>query len=140
LFGQLLDMVKNEVTRVLMTVQIESTEQVAQAAQAIEARADAFSNLTYTAPDETGQPKAKLQYPVAAPEKPLQRPEPNIIKGALQKINKAVNKATDFAKDLAPKPTLALADQPLCKIKVGSIASCGSNIAFASFKQNLPIV
>jgi len=57
LFGQLLDMVKNEVTRVLMTVQIESTEQVAQAAQAIEARADAFSNLTYTAPDETGQPK-----------------------------------------------------------------------------------
>lgn len=69
--------------------------------------------------DETGQPKAKLQYPVAAPEKPLQRPEPNIIKGALQKINKAVNKATDFAKDLTPKPTLALADQPLCKIKVG---------------------
>jgi preprotein translocase subunit SecA len=57
LFGQLLDMVKNEVTRVLMTVQIESTSQVEQAAQAIEARADAISNLTYTAPDETGQPQ-----------------------------------------------------------------------------------
>jgi hypothetical protein len=69
--------------------------------------------------DETGQPKAKLQYPLATPEKPLQRPEPNLIKGALQKINKAVNKVTDLAKDLAPKSDLALADQPLCKIKVG---------------------
>jgi len=57
LFGQLLDMVKNEVTRVLMTVQIDNTAQMAQAAQAIEARADAISNLTYTAPDETGQPQ-----------------------------------------------------------------------------------
>ena len=57
LFGQLLDMVKNEVTRVLMTVQIETTSQVEQAAQAIEARADAVTNLTYTAPDETGQPQ-----------------------------------------------------------------------------------
>jgi preprotein translocase subunit SecA len=57
LFGQLLDMVKNEVTRVLMTVQIDNTSQVAQAAQAIEARAEAISNLTYTAPDETGQPQ-----------------------------------------------------------------------------------
>ena len=57
LFGQLLDMVKNEVTRVLMTVQIDNTSQVEQAAQAIEARADAVTNLTYTAPDETGQPQ-----------------------------------------------------------------------------------
>ena len=55
LFGQLLDMVKNEVTRVLMTVQIETTAQVEEAAQAIEARAESVSNLTYTAPDETGQ-------------------------------------------------------------------------------------
>ena len=57
LFGQLLDMVKNEVTRVLMTVQIDNTSQVEQAAQAIEARADAVTNLTYTAPDENGQPQ-----------------------------------------------------------------------------------
>ncbi|MEY3674445.1 MAG: Protein translocase subunit SecA [Pseudomonadota bacterium] len=61
LFGQLLDMVKNEVTRVLMTVQIENTSQVEQAAQAIEARADAVTNLTYTAPDETGQPQVLAQ-------------------------------------------------------------------------------
>ncbi len=55
LFGQLLDMVKNEVTRILMTVQIEKAEQIQEAAQAIEQRADAVTNLTYSAPDETGQ-------------------------------------------------------------------------------------
>ena len=55
LFGQLLDMVKNEVTRILMTVQIETASQVEVAAQDIEQRADAVTNLTYSAPDETGQ-------------------------------------------------------------------------------------
>ena len=55
LFGQLLDMVKNEVTRILMTVQIETAAQVEDAALAIEDRADAVTNLTYSAPDETGQ-------------------------------------------------------------------------------------
>ena len=55
LFGQLLDMVKNEVTRILMTVQIEKAEQIEQAAQAIEQRAETVTNLTYSAPDETGQ-------------------------------------------------------------------------------------
>ena len=64
LFGQLLDMVKNEVTRVLMTVQIETTAQVEQAAQAIEARAESVSNLTYTAPDETGQAQVVQEGPV----------------------------------------------------------------------------
>ncbi len=54
LFGQLLDMVKNEVTRVLMTVQIESTEQVQLAADQLEEKAEAISNITYSAPDEAG--------------------------------------------------------------------------------------
>jgi preprotein translocase subunit SecA len=54
LFGQLLDMVKNEVTRVLMTVQIESTEQIQLAANQLEEKAEAISNITYSAPDETG--------------------------------------------------------------------------------------
>ena len=54
LFGQLLDMVKNEVTRVLMTVQIESSEQVQLAADKLEENAEAFSRITYSAPDETG--------------------------------------------------------------------------------------
>ena len=55
LFGQLLDSVKNEVTRVLMTVQIQSGEQVQEAAHAIEEKAEQISNVTYSAPDETGQ-------------------------------------------------------------------------------------
>jgi preprotein translocase subunit SecA len=59
LFGQLLDGVKNEVTRTLMTVRIESGDQIQQAAQAIEERAENISNVTYTAPDETGQPQVQ---------------------------------------------------------------------------------
>ena len=55
LFGQLLDMVKNEVTRILMTVQIQTAHQMEEAAQQIEQRADTSSQLTYSAPDETGQ-------------------------------------------------------------------------------------
>ena len=54
LFGQLLDAVKNEVTRVLMTVKIESTEQIEQAASALEDRAESLHNVTYTAPNESG--------------------------------------------------------------------------------------
>jgi len=57
LFGQLLDSVKNEVTRVLMNVKIESSEQIGEAAQVLEERAENISNVTYTAPDEQGQPQ-----------------------------------------------------------------------------------
>ena len=55
LFGQLLDSVRNEVTRILMTVRIESPEQIDQAAHAIEERAEHLSNVTYSAPDESGE-------------------------------------------------------------------------------------
>jgi preprotein translocase subunit SecA len=54
LFSQLLDVVKLEVTRVLMTVRIQSQDQAAQAAQAIEAQASQLSNVTYTHPNEDG--------------------------------------------------------------------------------------
>ncbi len=54
LFGQLLDAVKNEVTRVLMNVRIESGQQIEEAAQVLEERAENISNVTYTAPDEQG--------------------------------------------------------------------------------------
>ena len=57
LFGQLLDAVKNEVTKTLMMVRIDSGDQMQQAAQAIEERAEQISNVTYSAPDETGQPQ-----------------------------------------------------------------------------------
>ena len=54
LFSQLLDTVKHEVTRVLMTVRIQSQDQVAQAAEAIEEQATQVSNVTYTHPNEDG--------------------------------------------------------------------------------------
>ncbi len=54
LFGQLLDSVKNEVTRVLMNVQIQSGEQAQEAAHAMEDRAEQRGQVTYSAPDETG--------------------------------------------------------------------------------------
>ena len=54
LFEQLLDVVKMEVTRLLMTVRIQSQEQVAQAAEAIEERAGQMFNVTYTHPNEDG--------------------------------------------------------------------------------------
>jgi preprotein translocase subunit SecA len=55
LFGQMLDGVKNEVTKTLMTVRIQSSEQLDEAAQALEARGENISNVTYTAPTETGE-------------------------------------------------------------------------------------
>jgi preprotein translocase subunit SecA len=55
LFGQLLDSVKHEVTKVLMTVKIQSNEQLEQAADAMEARGESIANVTYSAPTETGE-------------------------------------------------------------------------------------
>jgi len=55
LFGQLLDMVRNEVTRILMNVKVQSPEQVSSAAEQMEAQAEQLSNVTYTAPTETGE-------------------------------------------------------------------------------------
>ena len=59
LFGQLLDSVKNEVTRILMNVKIESPAQIEEAAQVLEERAENISNVTYTAPDEKGEPQTQ---------------------------------------------------------------------------------
>ena len=61
LFGQLLDQVKNEVTRLLMTVQVQSGEQLEQAANQIEERAEDFKNITYTSPTESGQEEVVSQ-------------------------------------------------------------------------------
>ncbi|WP_295855747.1 preprotein translocase subunit SecA [uncultured Xylophilus sp.] len=54
LFGQLLDAVKAEVTRVLMTVQVQSSEQIGEAAEAMESRAENISHVTYQAPSDSG--------------------------------------------------------------------------------------
>jgi preprotein translocase subunit SecA len=55
LFGQLLDSVKNDVTKLLMTVKVQSGEQLEQAAEDLESRAERIANVTYTAPTETGE-------------------------------------------------------------------------------------
>ncbi len=55
LFGQMLDSVKNEVTKMLMTVRVQSTDEAAQAAADLEARAERVTNVTYSAPTETGE-------------------------------------------------------------------------------------
>ncbi|MFO1293858.1 MAG: preprotein translocase subunit SecA [Rubrivivax sp.] len=54
LFSQLLDIVKMEVTRILMTVRIQTEEQVSQAAQQLEERAGQLANVTYQHPNEDG--------------------------------------------------------------------------------------
>jgi preprotein translocase subunit SecA len=61
LFGQLLDVVKNDVTRILMNVKIQSNEQIEAAAQEIEQRAESISNVTYTAPTEDGGVESTLE-------------------------------------------------------------------------------
>ncbi len=55
LFGQLLDSVKNDVTRSLMTVVVQSNEQLGAAAEAMESKAESIANVTYSAPTETGE-------------------------------------------------------------------------------------
>ncbi|MDP2677953.1 MAG: preprotein translocase subunit SecA [Rhodoferax sp.] len=60
LFGQMLDAVKNEVTKILMTVRIQSNEEAAAAAVELENRAERISNVTYTAPTETGGVEIKV--------------------------------------------------------------------------------
>jgi preprotein translocase subunit SecA len=55
LFGQLLDAVKNEVSKILMTVKVQSGEEIERVADDMESRAEKIANVTYTAPTETGE-------------------------------------------------------------------------------------
>ncbi|KPF58726.1 preprotein translocase subunit SecA [beta proteobacterium AAP51] len=70
LFSQLLDVVKMEVTRVLMTVRIQSQDQVAAAAQALEAQAGQLANVTYTHPNEDGSVSQEADPATLAQEVP----------------------------------------------------------------------
>ncbi|NBD19532.1 preprotein translocase subunit SecA [Aquabacterium fontiphilum] len=54
LFGRLLDTVKMDVTRVLLTVRIQSREEAERAAQQLEQQGESFINVTYTHPNEDG--------------------------------------------------------------------------------------
>jgi preprotein translocase subunit SecA len=68
LFSQ--DVVKMEVTRLLLTVRIQSQEQVAQAAEAIEAQAGQLGNVTYTHPNEDGSVSQERDPAAAVAEVP----------------------------------------------------------------------
>jgi preprotein translocase subunit SecA len=76
LFGQLLDSVKNEVTKVILNVKIQSPEEAEQAAQALGSQAEAISNVTYTAPDESGVPQTMALEPVLHQNRTVGRNEP----------------------------------------------------------------
>ena len=54
LFGNLLDVIKMDVTRSLMAVRVRSADEVVEATEAIEERAERISNVTYTHPNEDG--------------------------------------------------------------------------------------
>jgi preprotein translocase subunit SecA len=81
LFGQLLDSVKNEVTKVLMTVKIQSGEQLEQAAEEMESRAENIANVTYTAPTETGEVETTV-------DEESQRRAPAVPAGAVPRVGR----------------------------------------------------
>ena len=81
LFGQLLDSVKNEVTKVLMTVQVQSPEQLDEAAEALESRAENIANVTYTAPTETGEVETTV-------DEATQRKLPAVAENALPRVGR----------------------------------------------------
>ena len=70
LFGQMLDAVKNDVTRTLMNVRIETPEQLDEAASAFEEKGESMINITYTAPTETGEVEQTLAGPDGTPLDP----------------------------------------------------------------------
>ena len=75
LFGQLLDSVKNEVTKVLMTVKIQSSDQLNQAAEEIENRGESIANVTYTAPTESGDVETRVDEETLGLAKPAPLPD-----------------------------------------------------------------
>ena len=70
LFGQLLAVVKMDVTRTLLTVRIQTQEEAALAAQAIEQQGEHLSNVTYTHPVEDGKPVTEADATTVAGEVP----------------------------------------------------------------------
>ncbi|RZL08716.1 MAG: preprotein translocase subunit SecA, partial [Rubrivivax sp.] len=70
LFGQLLTTVKMDVTRLLMTVRIQSPDEAQQAALALEQQGESFSNVTYTHPNADGSVVSEGEQAVPADEVP----------------------------------------------------------------------
>ncbi len=60
MFGQMLDSVRDEVTKNLMTVRVQSSDQLDIAAQTLEESGQNIQNVTYTAPDESGDAQVTM--------------------------------------------------------------------------------
>jgi preprotein translocase subunit SecA len=71
LFSQLLDVVKMEVTRILMNVRIQSADQASEAAEAMEQRAAQVANVTYTHPNEDGSVSSEAAAGLLGPAEPM---------------------------------------------------------------------
>lgn len=75
LFSTLIDTVKTEVTKVLLTVRVQTQEQAAEAAQAIEQSAEQVGNVQYTHPNDDGSVSEETgPLNLAADDRPLQMP------------------------------------------------------------------
>ncbi|MCK9515119.1 MAG: preprotein translocase subunit SecA [Ottowia sp.] len=61
MFGRMLDVVRDEVTRTLLTVRIQTTEEAEQAMGDVEHQREQMANVTYTSPSETGEPQTVTQ-------------------------------------------------------------------------------
>ncbi len=70
LFGQLLAVVKMDVARTLLNVRIQTQEEAALAAQAIEQQGEHLSNVTYTHPNEDGSVATESDPATVAAEVP----------------------------------------------------------------------
>jgi preprotein translocase subunit SecA len=70
LFSRLLDVVKTETTRILMNVRIQTQEEAQTAAEQIERKAETFSNVTYTHPNEDGSVSQDVDPATLADEVP----------------------------------------------------------------------
>jgi preprotein translocase subunit SecA len=69
------------VTKVLMTVQVQSAEQLDEAAEALESRAENITNVTYTAPTETGEVETTV-------DEASQRKSPLLAENALPRVGR----------------------------------------------------
>ena len=66
LFGRMLDSVRDEVTRIMLTVRVDEPEAVSEATEQMEQKAGQMSHVTYSGPDEQGD--AQVREGTSAPD------------------------------------------------------------------------
>ncbi|MBB1162534.1 preprotein translocase subunit SecA [Aquariibacter albus] len=70
LFSKLLDTVRDQTSKLLLTVVIGSREEAERATEAVEAQAEQFANVSYTHPNEDGSVSTETDPATAAPPAP----------------------------------------------------------------------